>query len=379
MAAVQAVTPPGEFQTPGWINDILAWATGSVDPLWWAAIAAGVFTLLIFLSGLTRSILRRLGARETGSIFSLISDLIRKIGSTFLAIVSLQIATWSVDTPTALDQIIDTLFTISVVIQGTSLTYHLITELLRRYVKQRPEHTRDLRNAMGLITILIRIILVAIALLLILENLGVDVTALVAGFGIGGVAIGLAAQGIFKDLFSSLSIILDKPFETGDFIVLGDMMGTVERIGLQTTRVRSLSGEQLVIANSDLVSTRVRNYKRMIERRVTFSLGIAYETPHRSLETVPALVKAAVEAQEHTRFDRCHFARYGDFALIFETVYHVLSADYTTYMDIQQAVNMRIFKDFESAGVRFAYPTQTIHVASAPMAPLQDMSTGNAP
>jgi len=216
------------------------------------------------------------------------------------------------------------------------------------------------RMTMNALSFIGRLVLWATILLLILDNLGVDVTALVAGLGIGGVAVALAVQNILGDLFSSLSIVLDKPFVIGDFIIVGDLLGSVEHIGIKTTRVRSLSGEQLVFSNTDLLTSRIRNFGRMAERRVVFKIGVIYRTPADKLEKIPSIIREAIEARENTRFDRSHFASYGDFSLDFETVYYVLSADYNLYMDIQQAINLAIFRKFAEEQIEFAYPTQTL-------------------
>ena len=216
------------------------------------------------------------------------------------------------------------------------------------------------RMTMNALSFLGRIALWAIVLLLILDNLGVDVTALVAGLGIGGIAIALAVQNVLSDLFASLSIVLDKPFIPGDFVVVGDMSGSVEHIGIKTTRIRSISGEQLVFSNTDLLGSRIRNFGRMRERRVVFPLGVTYQTSVEKLERVPGMIQGAIESQERVRFDRSHFASYGDSALNFETVYYVESSDYTTHMDILQAVNLSIYRSFATEGIEFAYPTQTL-------------------
>ena len=218
------------------------------------------------------------------------------------------------------------------------------------------------RTTMNALTLLVRIVLWTTILLLILDNLGVDVTALVTGLGIGGVAIALAVQNVLSDLFASLSIVLDKPFVNGDFIVVGELAGSVEHVGIKTTRIRSLSGEQLVFSNNDLLTSRIRNFGRMNQRRVVFSLGVTYQTPADKLEQIPGLIREVVEAQEHVRFDRSHFAEYADSSLNFETVYYVESSDYTQHMDILQSVNLAIFRRFESEGIEFAYPTQTLFV-----------------
>ena len=218
------------------------------------------------------------------------------------------------------------------------------------------------RTTMNALSFLVRVVLWATVLLLILDNLGVDITALVTGLGIGGIAIALAVQNVLSDLFASLSIVLDKPFVNGDFIVVGDMAGSVEHVGIKTTRIRSISGEQLVFSNNDLLTSRIRNFGRMNQRRVVFSLGVTYQTPADKLERIPGLIREVVEGQQHVRFDRSHFASYGDSALNFETVYYVESSDYAQHMDILQAVNLAIFRRFESEGIEFAYPTQTLFV-----------------
>jgi small-conductance mechanosensitive channel len=221
-------------------------------------------------------------------------------------------------------------------------------------------------NALGFVG---RLVLWSIILLLILDNLGVNVTALVAGLGVGGIAVALAVQNILGDLFASLSIALDKPFAVGDFLIIDEHLGSVEHIGLKTTRLRSLSGEQLVFSNTDLLGSRIRNYGRMYERRVMFKIGVTYQTPREKLELIPGIIRQAVEAQQQVRFDRSHFQSYGDFALVFETVYYVLGPDYNLYMDIQQAINLSIHEGFEEHAIEFAYPTQTVHVIQAGTGP----------
>jgi small-conductance mechanosensitive channel len=179
------------------------------------------------------------------------------------------------------------------------------------------------------------------------------------------VAVALSVQNILGDLFASLSIILDKPFVIGDFLIIDDYMGSVEYVGLKTTRVRSLSGEQLIFSNSDLLKSRIRNYGRMFERRVVFSIGVTYDTSREKLRRIPGIIREAIEAEDKTRFDRSHFMNYGDYSLQFETVYYVLSADYNSYMDIQQAIYFAIHEAFEQEGIEFAYPTQTLFVTQA--------------
>lgn len=201
-----------------------------------------------------------------------------------------------------------------------------------------------------------------LVVLMVISSLGVNVTALVTGLGIGGVAVALALQNILGDLFASVSIALDKPFLVGDFIVTQDFQGTVERIGWKTTRLRSLSGELLVIPNGDLAKARIRNYRDMPRRRVQFTFGVPHGTEREKLEAIPAWVRQIVDGIAEARFDRTHLARITENWLEFETVYYVLSGDYTLYMDVQQRINLALYRRLEEAGVAFARPAQTIRV-----------------
>ncbi|HEY4647217.1 MAG TPA: mechanosensitive ion channel family protein, partial [Steroidobacteraceae bacterium] len=225
---------------------------------------------------------------------------------------------------------------------------------------------RAAASSFSIIGFAARALIWSLVVLLTLDNLGVNITALVAGLGIGGIAIALAVQNVLGDLFASLSITLDKPFVIGDFLIIGDFLGTVEYIGIKSTRLRSLSGEQIVLSNADLLGSRIRNYGRMFERRVLFTLGVTYETPREKLRQLPEILRRIVEGEADTRFDRSHFAKYGPASLDLEIVYYVLSPDYNRYMDIQQAINLRIHEEFEKLGVEFAYPTQKLWIARVP-------------
>lgn len=231
--------------------------------------------------------------------------------------------------------------------------------LIRRWVERYSEQNRE-TNAAGagtarLIGLLARIGLYSIILLLILDNIpGVEVTALVASLGIGGVAVALATQNILGDLFASLSIALDKPFVVGDFIAVGEDMGTVEQIGLKTTRVRSISGEQLSFPNGDLVGSRIRNFARMEQRRTVFTFRVPYGTPPELLRAVPAIVREAVEPLADSRFDRAHLLRFDEIGLVFEVVYFVTVPEFMRFVDIQQAIMLAVIERLEAAGVSFA-------------------------
>ena len=203
-------------------------------------------------------------------------------------------------------------------------------------------------------------ILIVIVLLLVLQNLGVQVSTLLAGLGIGGLAVAIALQNILSDLFSYFAIHFDKPFEIGDFIVFGSERGTVEKIGLKSTRIRAITGEELVVSNRELTEKKIHNFKRMTERRITFTFGVIYETPTQKLKKIPEIIKEIFEKIEMTRLERVHLKSFGDFSLDFEVVYYVLSPDYLTYLDIQQKVNLALKERFEKEKIEFAYPAQTI-------------------
>ncbi len=199
-----------------------------------------------------------------------------------------------------------------------------------------------------------------VVLLLILDNLGVKVFSLMAGLGVGGIAVALAAQKIIGDLFASISIMIDKPFEIRDFITVGDVRGTVESIGIKTTRIRSITGEQVIISNSDLLDSRVSNFKRMAERRITFTFGVTYQTAKENLHAITDLVKNIIEAQSGVRFDRGHLNGFDASSINYEFVYWVTSPDYAVYMDVQQKINLAVIDAFAKRKIELSRPTQTV-------------------
>ncbi|MFH1577500.1 MAG: mechanosensitive ion channel family protein [Candidatus Omnitrophota bacterium] len=233
---------------------------------------------------------------------------------------------------------------------------------LEAYWLRKEGDSAKQKNLKGIITIL-KVVIWGLGIVFLLDNLGFEISAVIAGLGIGGVAVALAAQAILGDLFSYFAIFFDRPFEVGDFIIIGDFLGTIEHIGIKTTRIRSLGGEQIVFSNSDLTGSRVRNYKRMDNRRVVFKLGTTYQTSLAQVKEIPAIIKFVIANTPDTVFDRAHFFSFGDFSLVFEVVYYVLSRDYNKYMDIQQAINFAIKEEFERRGIEFAYPTQTLHIS----------------
>ncbi len=211
-----------------------------------------------------------------------------------------------------------------------------------------------------------KVIIWGIGVIFLLDNLGFRISSVLAGLGIGGVAVALASQTILGDLFNYFVILFDRPFEIGDFIVIDGYLGSIEHIGIKTTRLRSLSGEQLIFSNTDLCGARVRNYKRMLRRRVAFQIGVTYDTPADRLREIPDQIRTIITGIDGTLFDRAHFSAFGEFSLVFDVVYYVLGSDFNQYMDIQQTINLGIKAELETAGVAFAFPTRTLHFADAP-------------
>ncbi len=339
------------------------------NPVWRWLVAVGMllfvgFVLRILLWRLVRK-LRVVAAKTPGRFDDLIVELLDKTKFLFIFIVSLYAGALILTLPELAESVLSGIFIVALLIQVGYWGNGCVAFWIRRSVSRRMTEDAAAATTLAALGFVAKMAIWTVVLLLALDNY-IDVTALIAGLGIGGIAIALAAQNILSDLFASVSIIVDKPFVIGDFIIVGESMGTVEQIGLKTTRVRSLTGEQIIFSNSDLLSSRVRNYKRMYERRIAFSIGVTYKTSPDMLEGIPALIEEIVSGQPDVRFDRCHCKSLGDFALVFETIYYVLVPDYAVYMNVQQAINLAVMREFATRDIEFAYPTQTLFVQREP-------------
>lgn len=250
-----------------------------------------------------------------------------------------------------------------VTVLGVRFLVALIEYTIRDHWVKRGD-TADEQSLKGILPA-IKVIVWGLGIIFFLDNLGFKISTVIAGLGIGGIAIAMASQAVLGDLFSYFTILFDRPFKAGDFIITGDYMGSIEHIGIKTTRIRSLGGEQLVFSNTDLTTSRLRNYKRMEQRRVVFSLGVTYDTDTARLKEIPGLLREIIKAVDCTIFDRAHFISYGDFSLIFEVVYYVTTGDYAKYRDVQQEINFTIKEEFEKRSIEFAYPTQTLYMNKA--------------
>jgi len=327
------------------------------------AIIIVSFLVLKILKSFIYKRIKKIAQKTSTDLDDFIADIFLHIRIFFLFALSIYFGSLILTLPQTVSTVIGKLVIISLLIQGGIWGLGIITFFLEKYKKQKLQDDAAALTTFSALEFISRIILWTFVLLLVLDNLGFNITTLVAGLGIGGIAVALALQKILGDLFASLSIVLDKPFVIGDFIIIDKHLGTVEHIGLKTTRIRSLSGEQLVFTNTDLLESRIRNFKRMFERRVVFTIGVTYQTPHDKLAKIPQIIKETIESKDLVRFDRSHFKEYGDFSLNFETVYWVKSPDYSVYMDIQQAINLELYAKFEAEGIEFAYPTQTLFIA----------------
>lgn len=339
-------------------------------PLWnWVLMLAavtGILFVLLWLRGQLRSRLQNRAPQHHLAAAHLFLRVVASTNAFALFALSVLLGVKLLELPPGWSIAIGRLWFIAVVIQVAAWLNKAITFMLQRY---RERHPGTNLVTFTLIGYSLRTLLWAVAALAILDNLGVNITAFVASLGIGGVAVALAAQVVLGDLFASAAIGLDKPFEVGDFVVVGDIAGTIEYVGLKTTRIRSLGGEQVVCSNTELLKQTIQNYKRMDLRRIAFGFVVAYGATAEQAESIARSVRAHIESLQHTRFDRAHLLKFAERGLEFEVVYYVLSADYNVYMDIQQDINLAIMLAVHSEGLEFGRGEMRVHYAEACDAP----------
>ena len=340
-----------------WNNDLTTWTVA-------AGIAAATCMLLYAAKML---LVRRLG-RFASQTATHLDDLAIKILSAtnplFILLMGIYAGSHWLTLPAKNTVLLSHLAVAVLLLQVARWGDVAVHAWLRLYRERRSAQDAASTTSTAALGFVARLLLWLVIILMILDNFGVNITTLVASLGIGGIAVALALQNILGDLFSSLSIVLDKPFVVGDFISVDDISGTVEYVGLKTTRIRGLGGEQIVFSNTDLLQSRIRNYKRMQTRRIVFGIGVTYEITKQQLRAIPDILREAVEAQPQVKFDRAHFKSYGASSIDFEVVYIVQVPEYATYMDIQQDINFALFDRFGEEGIEFAYPTQTVHLAN---------------
>ncbi len=339
---------------------------GNTIEAWLIALGI-VLTIYVILSIAKPLVVKRMDAlakKTSTQIDDFIVELIASTKPFLLVLIAFWAGSAILVLPDNLRHLSQTLPTLALILQLALWGSRAVGFSLNRYAETRPTEEDRLatRTLIGPFRFLGLTVVWAVLLLVALDNVGIDVTAMITGLGIGGIAVALAVQNLLGDAFAAFSIVIDKPFVVGDFIIVDTLMGHVEHIGLKTTRIRSISGEQLVFSNSDLLGSRIRNYKRMDERRILFKVGVTYQTSADQLAAIPSIIQTIIDAQSKARFDRSHFSGFGDSSLDFETVYFVKQPDYRTYMELQQSINLAIFKAFEEQKIEFAYPTRTLFV-----------------
>lgn len=342
--------------------------------------AVGVFVLIYLIvwllqMGLRRSLLSRLLGEagqgdERRTLRAFISPLIRHTSRLFVLVVAFYAAmAVSGLVQGKLQEWLGTLLVLALYLQVGIWANAGVADYFKRKRTRKEREDPSAISGYGLLLFFLRVGIWIVVGVSVLAHFKYPVAGLIGALGVGGIAVAFAVQNILADVFNSMAIILDKPFRVGDFIDAGGTLGVIEHIGVKTTRIRSLSGEQVIMSNTELLGSCIHNYKHMRERRVVFKIGVVYETPPEKLERIPVIITEIIRAQRRTRFDRAHFAEYGDFSLVFEVVYYVIGSDYSLYMDAQQAINLGIYRRFQEEGIGFAYPTQELIVRRSPEPP----------
>jgi small-conductance mechanosensitive channel len=339
-------------------NPLSAWLTA-------LGIAVSINLLVALFKMVATRRLAGLASRTTTSLDDALVTVLDRTKQGLVLVVTLYIGSRYLDLPDRADVFLKGAATIAAFLQIGLWISAAFRFWMDRYKARAVQADVGAATSFGALAFIGQLVLWSIVLLVGLDNLGVNVTALVAGLGVGGIAVALAVQNILGDLFASLSIVIDKPFVVGDFIIVDDYLGSVEYVGLKTTRLRSLGGEQLVFSNSDLLKARVRNYKRMYERRIVFTFGLSRQMKSAQVERAVQLVKDLLNAEALVRLDRAHFFKFGESSLDFEVVYWMKDPDYNKYMDVQQRVNLKMMQAFEKEGIEFAFPTRTMVMGNA--------------
>ncbi len=338
------------------------------DFLWAIFIFVGLLGFFSIFFKVIIARFKKISQKTQNDVDDFVINLIKEIKPPFYFFLSLYIALQFLDLNQMIGKIVLDIFIIIVVVQGILISQKVVDfVVLSKILKKdegEEESDRDRQTIIKLIGQIVKGALWVVGILLVLSNLGVNITSLIAGLGIGGIAVALAVQNILSDIFASFSIFVDKPFRVGDFIVLGpEEKGTVERIGVKNTRIRTLDGYQLIVPNRKITDANINNYEFMKKRRVLFNIGVVYGTSREKLEKVPVILKEIIEKHSEAEFSRVHFKEIGDFSLNFEVVFYVLDSSFEKYLDIRQAINLEILKRFEEEKIEFAFPTQTIFLA----------------
>lgn len=347
---------------------------------WLYALITLVATVLVlgFAKRLLEHRLAKLAEKTETDLDDLVVDLVKRTSRLFIFALGLYFAHHWLSLSDASELWVERLVTLAIWGQVGLWGIGLVDFGIQRMIRGRPADDPARTMGTSVLGFIARILVWGVVLLSFLQAIGKPVGPILASLGVGGIAVALALQNVLGDLFASITILLDKPFVVGDSILIGDFNGTIERIGVKSTRLRSVSGEEIIIGNQDLVSSRVRNFKRMRERRQVFTVGVTYDTPRPKVEKIAQLLKEIVTSVPDTRFDRANFKSFGSSSLDFEVVYFVQKPDYNTLMEVQQRINLAILDRFAEENIEFAFPTQTVHHVSVTPAPVPGVPTASA-
>ncbi len=317
------------------------------------ALLTFVFLLTIFkiIQLFVLQKLKQVTKKTNTDLDDMVITIVQTLPPPFYAFVAFYVALKLLVFPQTIQVMVDTILVVLIIFQIVRVVQIVLEYVLMKQFRGEDEISH---STLSLVKIILAVVLWIIGFLFILSNLGVNITSLVAGLGIGGIAVAFALQNILSDLFSSFAILFDKPFKEGDFVVVGDKKGTIKKIGIKTTRMKALDGEEIILSNQYLTSAQIQNYNPMEKRRVLFQIRVEYNTPISKIKKIPTILQKIIESADKTEFGRAHFQALDVSALVFEVVYFVQEADYNLYMDIQQSINLQIMEQFEKEKITFA-------------------------
>lgn len=336
------------------------WNNTLADYLFSLGIFVGLVVVFRVVQLIIIARLRRLADRTTTDIDNTLVEIISSLRPPVYLFLAFYLAFRSLAISGFVQEVLDAMLLILIVMQIVIAANILVDYLVRKWAAY--EENPEAHSALHTLGKIAKVVFWIVGVLFFLSNQGINIASLVAGLGVGGIAIAFALQNILGDLFSSFAIYFDKPFVVGDFVIVGDHVGTVEKVGIKTTRIRALQGEEIVISNQELTNTRIRNFKKLQKRRIVFQVGVTYDTPLEKMKKIPGIIEEIVTKADNVDFDRAHFASYDDWALTYETVYYVASGDYNLYMDVNQEILFQIREVFDKEGIEMAFPTRTVHL-----------------
>lgn len=345
---------------PQFLNYVIYNGNSGLDFLIATVIFIMSFVALAIFQRILVSRLKKIALKTKTEVDDVLLEILEGLKPPFYFILSIYLSFNYLNFTEGISKFFNIVILSILVYEGIRAAQTIISFVTYKTIKKE-DNDAQAKMTVKTFNIFVKIILWSFGVILVLSNAGINVSSLLAGLGIGGIAIALAVQNILKDIFSSFSILVDKPFEIGDFIKVGNDLGVVEKIGIKTSRLRTLDGPVLIISNQELTTARVENFKQIKKRRAVFPLSLEYQNSHDNIAKVPFIIKEIISSQDKADFDRCHFKKIGDSGLDFEVSFYVQTQDYSVFLDVLQEVNLKIFAAFKKEGISFAYPTQTVY------------------